>query len=206
MASNIDNTVPSTDAALLSEPIRNNFIVIKSEINALQNVAVTNGDSHDHTGGAGAQIAYANLSGLPSLGKILQVVQATTTTLVALDTTTYTSLGLSVAITPRDTNSKILLMASLPVTVTKKSEGGVGYYSAYTRLKRGSTAIADKVYLPLTTATQLIADSVYVLVDSPASAAEVVYSFEGRCQDANTIVAYFDSDCPGTLVAMEIAG
>ena len=29
---------------------------------------VTNGDSHAHTGGEGAQIAYANLSGLPTLG------------------------------------------------------------------------------------------------------------------------------------------
>jgi hypothetical protein len=29
---------------------------------------VTNGDSHDHNGGDGAQIAYANLSGLPTLG------------------------------------------------------------------------------------------------------------------------------------------
>lgn len=31
---------------------------------------VTNGDSHDHSGGDGAQIAYANLSGLPTLGTI----------------------------------------------------------------------------------------------------------------------------------------
>jgi len=29
---------------------------------------VTNGDSHDHNGGDGAQIAYANISGTPSLG------------------------------------------------------------------------------------------------------------------------------------------
>jgi hypothetical protein len=29
---------------------------------------VTNGNSHDHSGGDGAQIAYANLSGLPTLG------------------------------------------------------------------------------------------------------------------------------------------
>lgn len=29
---------------------------------------VTNGDSHDHNGGDGAQIAYAGLSGLPTLG------------------------------------------------------------------------------------------------------------------------------------------
>lgn len=31
---------------------------------------VTNGDSHDHNGGDGAQIAYSSLSGLPSLGTI----------------------------------------------------------------------------------------------------------------------------------------
>jgi hypothetical protein len=31
---------------------------------------VTNGDSHDHNGGDGAQIAYANLSGLPTLGSL----------------------------------------------------------------------------------------------------------------------------------------
>lgn len=29
---------------------------------------VTNGDSHDHSGGDGAQIAYASLSGTPTLG------------------------------------------------------------------------------------------------------------------------------------------
>lgn len=29
---------------------------------------VTNGDSHDHSGGDGAQIAYSGLSGLPTLG------------------------------------------------------------------------------------------------------------------------------------------
>lgn len=31
---------------------------------------VTNGDSHDHSGGDGAQIAYSSLSGLPTLGTI----------------------------------------------------------------------------------------------------------------------------------------
>jgi len=31
---------------------------------------VTNGDSHDHAGGDGAQIAYSGLSGLPTLGSI----------------------------------------------------------------------------------------------------------------------------------------
>ncbi len=35
---------------------------------AAGNRGVTNGDSHDHNGGDGAQIAYSSLSGLPTLG------------------------------------------------------------------------------------------------------------------------------------------
>ncbi len=43
---------------------------IQSQLNgkAASAAGVTNGDSHDHSGGDGAQIAYANLSGTPTLG------------------------------------------------------------------------------------------------------------------------------------------
>ncbi len=47
---------------------------------------VTNGDSHDHSGGDGAQIAYANLSGLPTLG----TAAATASTAYATITTAAT--------------------------------------------------------------------------------------------------------------------
>lgn len=43
---------------------------------------VTNGDTHDHSGGDGAQIAYASLSGLPTLG-----------TAAATSTTAYDASG-----------------------------------------------------------------------------------------------------------------
>jgi hypothetical protein len=43
---------------------------------------VTNGDTHDHSGGDGAQIAYASLSGLPTLG-----------TAAATDSTAYDAAG-----------------------------------------------------------------------------------------------------------------
>ncbi len=43
---------------------------------------VTNGDTHDHSGGDGAQIAYASLSGLPTLG-----------TAAATDSTAYDAYG-----------------------------------------------------------------------------------------------------------------
>jgi hypothetical protein len=44
--------------------------------------SVTNGDTHDHSGGDGAQIAYSSLSGLPTLG-----------TAAATDSTAYDAAG-----------------------------------------------------------------------------------------------------------------
>lgn len=44
---------------------------------------VTNGDAHDHAGGDGAQIAYAGLSGLPTLGSAAALNVGTTAGTVA---------------------------------------------------------------------------------------------------------------------------
>ena len=68
MASNIVNTVPATGSALIAKPLRDNFAAAKSEIEALQLLAITNGNSHNHSGGDGGQIDYTSLSGLPTLG------------------------------------------------------------------------------------------------------------------------------------------
>lgn len=92
MASNINSEIPFTGATLSSTPIRENFAAAKAEIETLQSLVsgpvggfgtaaaadiedfaaaadgVSNGNSHDHSGGDGAQIAYTSLSGLPTLG------------------------------------------------------------------------------------------------------------------------------------------
>lgn len=92
MASNINSEIPFQGATLSSTPIRENFAAAKSEIEALQSLVsgpsegfgtaaaaniedfapaadgVTNGNSHDHSGGDGGPIAYSSLSGTPTLG------------------------------------------------------------------------------------------------------------------------------------------
>lgn len=92
MASNINNTIPASGTIVKAKPLRDNFAAAKAEIEALQLLVggpaeglgtaasadvedfapaasgVTNGDSHDHTNGAGAQISYSSLSGTPTLG------------------------------------------------------------------------------------------------------------------------------------------
>jgi hypothetical protein len=166
---------------------------------------VTNGDSHDHNGGDGAQIAYSSLSGLPSLGKILQVVAGTSTTEVTVSSGTYTDIGLSVAITPRDANSKILLLASFEVYVYEPGGGAVG---AHTQLLRGSTVVQAKIWSPWARYESLITTVAYAVLDSPATASAITYKLQGKVSDyvSGMSTSFLDSGSPGSLIALEVAG
>jgi len=72
---------------------------------------VTNGDSHDHSGGDGAQIAYGSLSGAPTIYN--QTVEDEATPVTQRSTINFTGAGVSVA----DTGGK--------TTVTIAGGGGL---------------------------------------------------------------------------------
>jgi len=59
-------------------------------------------------------------------GKVLQVVQGTTSTDTALSTTAYVDTGLSASITPTSTSSKILVLINQAVRVTTASAADKG--------------------------------------------------------------------------------
>lgn len=71
---------------------------------------VTNGDSHDHNGGDGAQIAYSGLSGLPTLG----TAAATASTDYA--TAAHTHGQLHDAVTVSDSSSIDLMLAGQQIS------------------------------------------------------------------------------------------
>jgi hypothetical protein len=58
----------SSDAGQLAKLGTDSLILVSSTDVAPAAKGVTNGDSHDHSGGDGAQIAYSSLSGTPTLG------------------------------------------------------------------------------------------------------------------------------------------
>lgn len=142
---------------------------------------------------------------LPAMGKILQVVATTSTTEVTVESGTYTDIGLSVTITPRDTNSKILLLASFEVAAWNPSGGSVG---AHTRLLRGASEAQVKLWTPWISVNGLTASVSYSVLDSPATASAITYKLQGRVSDyaSGMYVSFMDGGTSSSLIALEVAG
>jgi hypothetical protein len=120
-------------------------------------------------------------------GKILQVVQASTTTQVSVATTTYTDTTLTATITPTSVTSQILVMVSQQTYATRTGNtNGLGV-----RLLRDATVI----FTPPTDATgpyisyigvggstfvQLFNQVNFQVLDSPATTSPVTYKTQGR--------------------------
>jgi len=100
---------------------------------------VTNGDSHDHSGGDGAQIAYASLSGTPTLYN--QTIEDEGTPLTQRSTVNFVGSGVSVA----DTGGK--------TTVTVA--GGGGYDTA----EDEGTPVTQRTTLNFTGAGVTVSDT-----------------------------------------------
>jgi len=121
-------------------------------------------------------------------GKILQVVQGSTSTEVVVNTTTYTDTGLSASITPTSNTSKILVLVNQSFYVYRTST------SIYTgmRIYRDSTIIHEPVSSagPLgyefgTTAGGVSSIGLYgrgsiSVLDSPASTSALTYKTSGQ--------------------------
>lgn len=76
---------------------------------------------------------------VPAGGKVLQVVNATTTTSTTVASTTYTDSTLTATITPSATTSKILVIYSQTLDAERSAVG----VSGAVQLVRGSTSIQD---------------------------------------------------------------
>jgi hypothetical protein len=133
---------------------------------------------------------------LPS-GSILQVVQGSTETLVAVSTTSFTSIGLQASITPSSTSNKILIFVNINYQVAQvANNAGHG-----TRLKRDSTVIKAPVQggggpyevwrRNVGSSDVNYYDSLnYQILDSPGTTSSITYSVEGAAYDSGGIVNY----------------
>jgi hypothetical protein len=134
-------------------------------------------------------------------GKVLQVVQGTTTTNASNSTTTFQDTNLTATITPSAATSKILVLVSQHC---EKTAGNVANTIAL-RLMRGATQVYINQYL-LYTNTTLVQRGLqsFNYLDSPNTTSATTYKTQ-LANDSNTAaVAVQASDQIGTIILMEI--
>ena len=144
------------------------------------------------------------------LGKVLQVVQGTTTTALSSTSTSYADTNLTANITPSASSSKILIHVEQNLNLTNDGDDRVG---AGLRLLRDSTVVygGDQPYEVFFennsgSATQNILPIHRLFLDSPSSASQLTYKTQGRVYQSGNAVTFNGSSIEGIIILMEIAG
>ena len=163
-------------------------------------------------------LTFNNATTQASAGQVLQVVSATTSTQVAINTNTYTDTTLTATITPKFSTSKILILLTQPYNISAAASTN-GVFSGM-QLLRNATAIYTPVAdasgpyifsISSSTTNNPINRAVWNLsyLDSPATASAVTYKTQGRRYNSNAAITLQETDVNGTNIStitlMEIA-
>ena len=142
-------------------------------------------------------------------GKVLQVVQGTTSTSTAIASTTFTDTTLTASITPSATTSKILVLISqfaYTYDTDGKSGGGL-------KLLRGATEIftnnnAESFFTmnvgnASATAESLSYCAIHYL-DSPSRTSSLTYKTQGRREGGTGTIIFQNNSVPSSIILLEI--
>ena len=140
-------------------------------------------------------------------GKVLQVVQASTTTSTTVASTSYTDTTLTATITPTSATSTILVMVSQFGFQSRLATSA----NAALQIVRGATSIynADlSSRITVTGATEVYLGLYTNLIyrDSPATTSATTYKTQGKMgSTANSgQIIYQDNSAPSTITLIEI--
>jgi hypothetical protein len=145
-----------------------------------------------------------------SAGKVLQVVQGTTSTSTTIATTTYTDTTLTATITPSATSSKILVITmqnycnfantTAAYSAIKLVRGATDVYVSPSNFGLGGTYAAGA------TAVESRGTSSIVYLDSPSSVSALTYKTQARPENtaSSQNVIFQQSANPSTIILMEI--
>ena len=147
-------------------------------------------------------------------GKVLQVVQGTTTTSTTIASTSYTDTTLTATITPTLATSKVLCLVSQQFRNDRTSGAADGGSSI--KLLRGATAIIDRNYEEIdmlyninavgSTETHFSTITNIMYLDSPATTSATTYKTQGvvRFTVNGNQVVYQSSSCISSIILLEI--
>jgi len=151
----------------------------------------------------GTILTAAQQNALRGAFRVLQVVQYTTSTFVTANTTTYATTGLTGAITPSDSASKIFVMAFINGTV-KGAENASNALNL--EIKRGTTQIQEVRSLHSTGTALLVVGTCFMQVlDSPATTASTTYVVNAKNDIAFSTCGTQYNSTKSVLILAEIS-
>jgi len=139
-------------------------------------------------------------------GKVLQVVSATTSTDVLINTTTQTDTGITATITPTSSSSKVLIIISANACVAGTNPAEIG-----ARVMRDSTNIhnyGDYAFHRAGSASGGNAENAVnhsvTYLDSPATTSATTYKLQAKVRTGGEVRFQFLSTAPSTITLLEI--
>jgi deoxycytidylate deaminase len=142
-------------------------------------------------------------------GKVLQVVQATTSTETVITSTSMQDTGITCTITPTLATSKVLVLINGQVYAYKVSNGATGDF----QIVRGATAVlvCDGTTGNFAFGTKVGANTVEsahiistAYLDSPATTSATTYKLQAACNQASDLLWQNGGLHTSTIVLMEI--
>jgi hypothetical protein len=142
-------------------------------------------------------------------GKVLQVVQATTSTETLITATSMQDTGITCTITPTLATSKVLVLINGQVFAYKVGNGATGDF----QIVRGATAVlvcdgATGYFAFGTKVGASTVESGHIIstayLDSPATTSATTYKLQAACNQASELDWQRNSNHTSTIVLMEI--
>jgi len=140
---------------------------------------------------------------LGNVGKIGQVVSATTSTQVSMQSTTYADIGLSISITPSSISSKVYVIAVVTVQGQTGTETNV---TTQHRILRDTTQVVQYNTSRINGVQSQVGSSASLIaLDSPSSTSAVTYKIQQRLEGngSRTSVSQHNTGA-STIIAMEV--
>jgi hypothetical protein len=142
-------------------------------------------------------------------GKVLQVVQADSSTSTSVTSTTFTDTTLTASITPSSTNSKVLILVSQNTQIYRSLANAFGKI----RIMRDSTSVFDMTGSndrafgwenTFNSYNEHLWTIAMNYLDSPASTSAITYKTQGAVNTAGPTVVFQNSSAKSTITLMEI--
>jgi hypothetical protein len=150
-------------------------------------------------------------------GKILQVVEATYSTQVAISSTSHSDTGLSASITPSSASNKIIVLANQHYYASRSATNAGHAVKLVRTIGTNSSDITtnpsgyDSGFVSASgsgaTATGLAGYVTIAALDSPSTTSQCTYKIQGRVTtSANSgIVYYQETSSPSRIILAEVA-